>query len=56
MITQKMLNELEKKYGWMSHIVIFSDFSGHIENGNDDWVENFNNLKELKILLAPENS
>lgn len=49
----KLLKHYEEKNSEnLLQLVIFSDGSGHIKNGNDDEFFSFNNIEELLVELT----
>ena len=56
MITKKMLEHMEKLHSKNSRIVLYQDWSGHIETSWSAYenVFDFGSLKELKAYLTPK--
>ena len=54
MINQDTLNKLEEKYGEMSHIIIYPDSSGCIEDNNHAQIISFYGLERLNEILFIE--
>jgi hypothetical protein len=54
MITKKMTEVLENKYGFLASIILFRDFSGYIYNDNDERVAEFDSFRQLENLLKED--